>query len=58
MGSRWKMVWKSNYSKIDEKWFGKWFAIQRENRRRERVRRKKMQVREKVEKSRITVFFQ
>ena len=28
-----------------------------ENQRRERVRRKKMQVREKVEKSRNTVFF-
>ena len=30
----------------------------REEKRRERVRRKKMQVREKVEKSRITAFFQ
>ena len=29
-----------------------------EDQRRERVRRTKMQVREKVEKSRITVFFQ
>ena len=29
-----------------------------EDQRRERVRRKKMQVREKVEKSRITVFLQ
>ena len=30
----------------------------KEDQRRERVRRKKMQVREKVEKSRLTVFFQ
>ena len=30
----------------------------KEDQRRERVRRKKMQVREKVEKSRNTVFFQ
>ena len=29
----------------------------RDDQRRERVRRKKMQVREKVEKSRFTVFF-
>jgi hypothetical protein len=58
MGSRWEMVWKNNFSKIEEKWFGKRFAIQREDQRRERVRRKKMQVREKVEKSRITVLFQ
>jgi len=29
-----------------------------EDQRRERVRRTKMQVREKVDKSRITVFFQ
>ena len=30
----------------------------REDQRRERIRREKMQVREKVEKSRLTVFFQ
>ena len=30
----------------------------KEDQRSERVRRKKMQVREKVEKSRITMFFQ
>jgi hypothetical protein len=32
--------------------------VKREDQRRERVRRKKMQMREKVGKSRNTVFFQ
>ena len=45
--------WKSRGGKIQRVEAKKW-----EDQRRERVRRKKMQVRKKVGKSRFTVFFQ
>ena len=45
--------WKAEMGRVREK-----RRVKREDQRRERVRRKKMQMREKVQKSQNTVFFQ
>jgi hypothetical protein len=50
-----KEVWKSNFQQYGEMEKQRW---EQSEKRRERVRRKKMQVCEKVEKWRFTVFFQ